>query len=127
MANARYSGVNKEYAYVDTAPDSSGYWTNVVDPRLLKKEKGVTKIYFSIREAGASLSEVASTSSEVTVSLQFQCEGDTDWTDYVPWDGSSLAIGNRLVLEDFGAGVKWRAGVKSDGYTSGSVIFGFDW
>ena len=41
--------------------------------------------------------------------------------------GSTFAIGNRVVLEDIGNGVDWRAGVRDDEFTSGSVTFGFDW
>lgn len=126
MANERYSGKYYEYALVEVAPDSDGFWTNEVIPRELLQE-GYTKLYFSIREAYPSVSEVASVSSDVVVSLQFKCEGDTDWTDYVPLDGSTFAVGNRVLLDDFARGLVWRAGVKSDGYVSGSVLFGFDW
>lgn len=127
MANERNQGVNKEYATVDTNPGSAGYFTNVVDIRHLNKTEKISKIFFSIREHEADISAAPSALSSVTVVLQFKCDGDNAWSDYVSLAGEALAIGNRLAIEDTGAGVSWRAGVVSDGYTSGSVTFGFDW
>jgi hypothetical protein len=127
MANSRSSGANKEYATVDTRPTSAGYFTNEVDVRLLSKNDKVKKLFFSIRETAADISAAPSALSTITVVLQFRCPGDAAWTDYVDLAGSSLAIGNRLIIEDGGAGVFWRAGVRDDEYTSGSVTFGFDW
>lgn len=125
MANSKVSGTNKEYAVVDTAIDSAdeGYYTNVVSPRVIAKDQKVNKIYFSIRETGTDESvDVA----DATVSLQFRCEGDGRWQDYYN-AGVPFASGDRVAIEDTGAGVEWRAGVKWDDYTSGSVTFGFDW
>lgn len=127
MANSRASSANYEYATVDEAPDENGYFTNDVDVRSLWKVSRVSKLFFSMREAEADISAAPSALSTATVVLQFRCPGDAGWTDFVPLDGSALAIGNRIALEDMGAGVLWRAGVVSDGYTSGSVRFGFDW
>ena len=126
MANERFSSANHEYATVDEVPDGNGYFTNEVDVRLVSK-RGISKIFFSIREGASDVSAAASALSTVTPVLQFRCPGDAGWTDFVPLDGSTLAIGNRIALEDMGAGVFWRAGVVSDGYTSGSIRFGFDW
>jgi len=128
MANSRTSGPFKEYATVDTAPVDSelGYFTGEVDLRKIRKEKGERQVYFSIREYEED-SSGASDTSAMTVTLQFQCEGDAGWQDYVPLDGSALAVGNRVSIEDSGAAVKWRAGVKWYEYTSGSITFGFDW
>ena len=122
------SDTYKEYVTIDEQPsgDTLGYWTNEVDPRELQKKKNVKKIYFSIREYETDSSQASDTSS-MTVSLQFKCDGDLGWQDYVSLDGSELAMGNRLVMEDFAANVKWRAGVKDGDYTSGSVTVGFDW
>lgn len=125
MANSKISGTNKEYAIVDTAIDSSdeGYYTNIVSPRVIAKEQKVNKIYFSIRETGTDDSvDVA----DITVTLQFRCEGDGRWQDYYN-AGTAFVAGDRVIIEDIGAGVEWRAGVKWDAYTSGSVTFGFDW
>jgi len=127
MANSRSSGANYEYATVDTLPGAAGYFTNEVDVRLKSKNDKVHRIFFSIREEEADLSAAPSTGSTITVNLQFKCPGDSGWTNYVPLDGSSFVIGNRVAIEDIGAGVLWRAGVASDGYTDGSVTFGFDW
>jgi len=129
MANSRSSGVYKEYATVNTIPSGTdlGYWTNEVCLRDKQKDGLVkTRMYFSIREAEADSSD-ADVDSTTTVTLQFKCDGDTGWQDYVPLDGSSLAMGNRLIIADTGAAVRWRAGVKDGDFASGSVTFGFDW
>ena len=127
MANSRSSGTNHEYATVDTRPTSAGYFTNAFCPRDKAKNAKVGKIFFSIREASADISANPSALSTITVGLQFKCANDAGWTDFVDMAGSTLAIGNRIALEDVGAGVFWRAGVVDDGFTSGSVTFGFDW
>ena len=120
MANSKNDGHGYKYATVDTAPapGSGGYYTSEVAPR---KEQ-IDRFYFSIRETSRD-----SVASVVTVKLQFKCPGDTDWTDKK--NGTTdWAIGDRAVINDFAAGVIWRAGVVDDAdYTSGSVTFGFDW
>jgi hypothetical protein len=126
MANVRKSDTNYEYATVDTKPTSAGYFTNNVNLRE-KMKKGVTKLFFSIREASGDISANPSALSTITVSLQYRCPGDIGWTDYIDLAGSTFAIGNRISLEDTANGVEWRAGVVDDNYTSGSIIFGFDW
>lgn len=126
MANRRSSGEFKEYATVDTTPTGLGYFTNEVDLINLQEVGSETRMYFSIREWEADSSE-ASDTSEMTVTLQFKCEGDEGWQDYVSLDGSTLAVGNRVSIRDSGAAVLWRAGVKDGDYTSGSITFGFDW
>ena len=128
MANSRSSGTYKEYATVDTLPTATGYYTNEVCLRD-KVKAGLTKdkMYFSIRETADDVSEAPSALSTVTVALQYKCDGDAGWSDYVDLSGSTLATGNRLTIEDIGAAVRWRAGVRSDEFTSGSVTFGFDW
>lgn len=126
MANSRSSDSNHEYAKVDSNPGYAGYFTNPFCPRD-KVKTGSNKVFFSVRDATADVSAAPSALSDVIVGLQFKCPGDLDWTDYVPLDGSELAIGNRVALEDMGAGVIWRAGVVDDGYVNGSVVFGFDW
>ena len=129
MANSRDSGVYKEYATVDTQPSGTnlGYWTNEVCLRD-KQNAGVVKekMYFSIRESEAD-SSAASDTSSMTVTLQFKCDEDAGWQDYVDFAGNALAVGNRLEISDFGAGVRYRAGVKDGDFTSGSITFGFDW
>ena len=127
MANGRNSTANHEYATVDTRPSSAGYFTNEVDVRLLSKNDKVKKIFFSIRETNADISAAPSALSTVTVVLQYKCSGDAAWTDFIDLAGSTFAIGNRVLLDDCAADVRWRAGVRDDEYTSGSVTFGFDW
>lgn len=126
MANTRNSGTNHEYAKVDTNPGSTGYFTNPICPRD-KRKVGADKIYFSIRETNADISANPSALSTITVTLQFKCPGDLAWTDFVDFAGNSLAIGNRIELDDSGAGILWRAGVEDDNFSAGSVTFGFDW
>lgn len=129
MANSKSSGAYKEYATVNTAPSGTelGYWTNEVCLRdKLNAGQAKGHMYFSIRENEADSSD-ASDTSVITVTLQFKCDGDLGWQDYLPLDASEIAVGNRLVIEDTGAAVRWRAGVKDGNYTSGSYTFGFDW
>jgi hypothetical protein len=121
MANSRDAGAFHEYATVDTAPaaGTGGYFTNEVNPRQQKMKR----LFFSIRDTVDD-----SSASVVTVKLQFRCNNDAGWTDFVALDGSAFAIGNRVQIDDFGPGVHWRAGVLDNtDYTSGSVTFGFDW
>jgi len=126
MANKQNSSDFYEYATVDTDPESTwGYFTKAINPYQIKKEYGSEKVFFSIREEDLDDSSGAP-ASDVTVTLQFKCPGDEDWQDYYN-DGVDFEIGQREVVEDYGKGVLWRAGVKWDGYTSGSVVFGFDW
>jgi hypothetical protein len=129
MANSRSTGDFKEYATIDTQPSGTdlGYWTNEVCLRD-KQNSGLAKdkMWFSIREFEADSSEASDTSS-MTVTLQFKCDGDAGWQDYVDFAGSTLARGNRLVIEDTGAGARYRAGVKDGDFTSGKVTVGFDW
>lgn len=125
MANSKSSGNNYEYATVDTLPGAAGYFTNEIDSRHIHKLGA--KLFFSIRETESDVSAAPSALSSVTVKLQFKCVGDEGWTVFVPLDGSTFAIGNRVEIDDNGNGVLWRAGVASDEYTSGSVTFGFDW
>jgi len=127
MANEKITGANKEYAIVDTQPGSAGYFTNEVNIRHLQKTEKVSKVFFSIREHEADISAAPSALSVITVVLQFKCDGDHAWSDFIPLDSSEFVIGNRVVIEDTGANVVWRAGVRDDEYTSGSVTFGFDW
>jgi hypothetical protein len=111
MANSQASGTYKEYATVDTTPGADGYWTNSISLRVKK----LTQVFFSIRGTGVA-----------TVTLQFRCEGDTDWTDYSN-DGVAFVTGDRKIIESNAGNVQWRAGVKQANYTSGSITFGFDW
>lgn len=111
MANSQSSGDYKEYATVNLAPDTDGYWTNPVSLRPNR----IACMFFSIRGTGTA-----------TITLQFKCAGDTDWTDYYN-EGNAFHNGDRKIVEGNAADMSWRAGVKSGGYTTGEVTFGFDW
>jgi len=113
----------REYAVVDSSV-GTGFFGGEVSMADLKNRKNITKIFFSIREEAE---EGSIDSSEITVSLQFKCLGDERWQDFVSLDGSELAIGNCLEIKDSSSARIYRAGVKEGDYTSGSVIFGFDW
>jgi hypothetical protein len=129
MANSRSSGDYKEYATVNTQPSGAqlGYWTNEVCLRdKIKKGLAKDKMFFSIRESESDSSQ-ASDTSVITVTLQFKCDGDVGWQDYKDLNEAELVVGNRLTIEDIGAAVRWRAGVKDGNYTSGELTFGFDW
>ena len=132
MANSRTDDEYSTYAIVNTQPSGAelGYWTAEVNPRaLLNAGKLIAKdkLWFSIREVDADSSEDASDDAVITITLQFKCADDLGWQDYVDFASSTLSIGNRLILEDLGNGVVWRAGVKDGDYTSGALRFGFDW
>ena len=118
MANTQSSGSYYSYATVDTAPGAAGWWTKKVCPRQIDEKKGGRDVYFSIRDLG--------TAFDAVITIQFKCTdgstADTDWTDY-----DSTSAVQRQILDDRGAGVFWRAGIKQNDYVSGTVKFGFDW
>jgi hypothetical protein len=120
MANIQESSGGYEYASVDTDPGAGGFFTKPVSIR--RKNDDIQKLFFSIRE----LEDEPSEASVITVVLQFRCKGDVGWTTYTN-DGTDFVIGDRKLIDSNAAGVQWRAGVLSDGFTSGSVRFGFDW
>lgn len=111
MANSISSSDYKEYATVDTAPGSDGFWTTPISMR----GKNISNMHFSLRGTGTA-----------TVTLQFKCEGDAAWTDFYN-DGVAFVTGQNTVIDGNSGNVQWRAGVKQGGLTSGSVTFGFDW
>ena len=114
MANSKISGSNKVYVTVDTDP-GSGYFTDPIMVRHIKEN-----VFFSVRETIQDESDP----SVMNVLLQFQCPGDIGWQNYNN-NAMALVAGDRFNIDDFGAGVLWRAGVID--YTSGALTFGFDW
>ena len=82
--------------------------------RIKRSRRDISQIYFSVRDAAGT--------GTMTVTLQFICPGETVWTDY-----DTYTAVTRLLIEGAAAGVSWRAGVKDADYTSGELIFGFDW
>ena len=110
MANSKLNGNRYSYATVDAAPGADGYWCNSVS----MTSKDTKAIFFSQRGGGVA-----------TVTIQFRCPGDSSWTDLTT--NEIIEDGVRFRVDDFGAGVKYRAGVKNGAYSSGDVIIGFDW
>ena len=128
MPNIPVSGSFKEYITISSAPSGTdlGDWTNEVCLRDLRKTEKIDRMYFSVREAESDSSQ-ASDTSVMTITLQFKCDGDAGWQDYNYNDETAFKAGDRIIIEDTAAGVRWRAGVKDGGYTSGSLVMGFDW
>ncbi len=115
MSNSRTKKESHSYASIDEAPVADGYWCEEVS---MNKNK-TNKLYWSRRGAGVG-----------TVTIQFRCPGDSAWTDYVTDEG--LASGERFIIDDNAAGVRWRTGIKEDTsadntYTSGTITVGLDW
>ena len=110
MANSKSNSDRHAYATIDTAPGADGYWCDSVSPA----KKNATPMWFSYGGGGVA-----------TVTLQFQRPGDTGWTDYTT--DETLEDGAMFIMEAWGAGVKWRAGVKNGGLSSGTNRIGFDW
>lgn len=111
MSNGKLNGPRYKYASIDTAPAAGGYWSDSVS----MSSNNTLELFFS-RTGGGS----------ATIGLQYKLpHANAAWVDY---EGDvSLDDGVRCIIDDHGAGVKWRAGVAEGGYSSGSVIVGFDW
>ena len=112
MGNKRSDDSQYEYATVDTAPGADGYFTSIIDSA--KISVGWKRLYFSTRGSGVMI-----------ITLQFKCIGDDDWSDYDSYTSTDSC--KRKIIEGGVGGIQWRAGVKQEDYTSGSMRFGFDW
>lgn len=113
MANTKVgmTGPRYRYAFIDTAPGASGYWSDSVSMTKVN----ANQLFFSFSGGGVA-----------TVSIQYQLpHAGAVMVDYLTTE--TIASGARLRVSDMGAGVKWRAGVKQNNYSSGDVIVGFDW
>ena len=111
MANSKLNGERYRYASIDTAPGADGYWSDAVSMSSVN----AGALFFSRSGAGIG-----------TVTIQYKLpHTGSAWTDYD--SPISLTDGVRCRLDDMGAGVKWRAGVKNGNYTSDTIIVGFDW
>jgi hypothetical protein len=111
MANSKLNGERYRYASIDTAPGADGYWSDAVSMSSVN----AGALFFSRSGAGVG-----------TVTIQYKLpHTGSAWTDYD--DPVTLTDGVRCRLDDTGAGVKWRAGVKNGNYTSDTIIVGFDW
>lgn len=114
MANSKSNNDYYHYATVDADPTASGYFCDPVNPETIHRKYNFNLMYvfFSVRGSGS-----------MTVTLQFKCPGDSDWTDY-----DTYASNTRELIECGIGGVQWRAGVTaSANYTSGEKTFGIDW
>ena len=61
-----------------------------------------------------------------TVFIQFSNPDDPDtWTDYDT--DLDLTNGKVYIMDDSAYGRKWRVTMKNGGYTSGTIIVGFNW
>ncbi len=111
MANTEYNGPHFKHVLIDTAPGASGVWCQSVS----MSKVNATRLIASRR--GGGLGEV---------SIQFYTgEAGAAWQDYV--GDLDIVDGNRLLIEDHAAGVKWRIGVKQNNYISGNIRVGIDW
>jgi len=114
--NAKLNGPRYHYASIDTAPGSGGYWSDAVSMSAVN----ANRLQFSRSGGGVG-----------TVLIQYKLpHTGAAWVDYD--SPISLVDGVRCVVDDAGAGVKWRAGIEEDTsalstYTSGTIIVGFDW
>ena len=96
MANSQVTSDRYRYASIDTAPGADGYWSQSVSMSQVK----AGPIWFSRSGGGTA-----------TVHLQYKAPWYDGWVDYET-DVDLSVDGTRCILEDMGAGVKWRAGVK---------------
>ena len=116
MANAKLNGPRYQYASIDTAPGSGGYWSDAVS----MSKVNANQLFLTVSGGGVG-----------TVTVQYMLpHTGAIWTDYLTTE--TLTNGARLKLDDMGAGVKWRAGVEEDTSAdphtiTGTVIVGFDW
>ena len=111
MANAKLNGERFRYASIDTAPGADGYWSDAVS----MSKVNANELFLNVSGGGSA-----------TVVIQYKLpHTGAIWTDYTT--SETLETGARFRLDDHGAGVKWRVGVKSGGYSSGDVVVGFDW
>ena len=111
MANQKLNGPRYSYASIDTAPGADGYWSDSVS----MSKANANELFASISGGGVA-----------TVTLQYMLpHSGAAWTDYTT--SETLESGGRFRMDDHGAGVKWRIGVKNGNYTSDTIIVGFDW
>ena len=111
MANTQLNGPRYEYVSIDEAPGADGDWCKSVSMTGKKAEE----LFASVSGGGSA-----------TVTMQYKLPHDgAAYVDYTT--GETLESGARFRLDDHGAGVKWRVGVKQGNYSSGTVIVGLDW
>lgn len=110
--NSATAGPGYRFAKVDTAPGADGFATDPVAPAVVNNQRQL--LNFSVRDVGSA-------TLDVTVTLQFKCATDDEWTDYDEYDEPG-----RYVIDGQGKETQWRGIVKNGDYTDGIVKFGFD-
>ena len=118
MANSKLNGDRYAYASIDTAPGAAGYWCDSVS----MAHRNANELFASVSGGGLG-----------TVVLQYKLpHTGSAWLDYNTTE--TLTSGARFRLDDHGAGVKWRFGMKEDSSAvpltvalSGTLVVGFDW
>lgn len=118
MANTKLNGTRYAYASIDTAPGAAGYWCDSVS----MSHRNANELFASVSGGGLG-----------SVTMQYKLDhAGADWVDYTT--DETLTSGARFRLDDHGAGVKWRMGMKEDSSAvplavalSGTLIVGFDW
>jgi len=111
MANAKLNGPRYKYASIDTAPGADGYWSDSVSMTKVN----ANELFLNVSGGGSA-----------TVTIQYMLpHTGAIWTDYTT--DETLETGARFRLDDHGAGVKWRVGVKQGAYSSDTIVVGFDW
>lgn len=118
MPNSKLNGPRYKYASIDTDPAVGGYWSDSVS----MSSENANELFFNVSGGGTG---------SITVQYKLPHTGSA-WTDYTTTE--TLTTGARFRLDDHGAGVKWRGGMKEDTSAdplvvahSGTVIVGFDW
>ena len=111
MANAKLNGPRYHYASIDTAPGADGYWSDAVSMSAVN----ANELFLNVSGGGTA-----------TITIQYKLpHAGAAWTDYTTTE--TLTSGARFRLDDHGAGVKWRVGVKNAAYSANTIIVGFDW
>lgn len=111
MANSKLNGPRYKYASIDAAPGADGYWSDTVSMVY----ESTDELFLNVSGGGVA-----------TVTIQYKLpHTGAIWTDYVTTE--TLETGARFRLDDHGAGVKWRVGVKNGNHTSDTIIVGLDW
>ena len=98
MGNSKLNGPRYNYASIDTAPDSDGYWSDAVS----MSHENTDELFLNVSGGG---------SGTLTAQYKLPHTGSA-WTDYTTTE--TLETGARFRLDDHGAGVKWRVGMKED-------------
>jgi len=112
MANALLEGKYYKKAIVDTAPAAGGYSTSEV-PESVVRGFDDKKLTFSVSTGVGD------------VTLKYLGAGETDtWQDEA---GSPYTAGDAKQVNTTAHDRRWKATCEEGAYTSGDLIFGFEW